>query len=394
MKIFYKLFIIVCIILIFHSIKISIRGDDNNKKNNNNKKEIKLNFEDKIKELFNIDDTEEGECKQVDIFLNKNTDDKYEDGGKGNLPQPKENHWKNYAKGDAAYLFDHLDEVLQKIISTNFETLYKGALENQEKKKSSQDDLYSYKNLIHGFFQGKYDGATEENKNRLNEIFQDFSRDKWDHFITLLTIKEIINEWRWESSMTLKKVFDEYDFNGDGRLDRKEFILFSIIYNKSNFGKKTSDLKYSYENVISDFIDPMFMFFDCDKNKEVTAEEMWKGLKKLKRKNNNAYSLFSCKLMLDMEKEYRTISVNDFILLNSKNKNGVVDIEEFRTGILLGFWNRQVKSDKIVNNDEFTNKGERWTTDGKDDKFCLSIKFFMKESTKLRKKVKEEMNKK
>lgn len=398
MKIFYKILTTFCLFLITYSIRQRIQEDGNNKKNNN-KKPVKLNFEDKIKALFNIDDVEEGECNQLDQILNGEFDKKKtkEDLNAGNLPRPKENIWKDYGKGDSAYLFDHLDDVLQNLVATKFDTLYKGAFEKQEKTKTTPEttsqDPYSYKNLVNGFFQGKYDGSLEENKNRLNEIYKDFSREKWEGYLNFPTIKEIVNEWRWDSKLDLKKVFDQYDYNGDGRLDRQEFILFSIFYNKDNFGKKTNDLKYSYEDLISDFIDPMFLFMDCDKNNEVNAEEMWKGLKKLKRKNNNTYSLYSCKLMLDMEKEYRTNAVNDFILLNSKKKDAVVDKGEFRIGILLGFWNRQVKPDKISTNDEFTQKGERWTSEGINDKFCLSIKFFMKESTKLRKKVKEDMTK-
>jgi hypothetical protein len=56
----------------------------------------------------------------------------------------------------------------------------------------------------------------------------------------------------------------------------------------------------------------------------------------------------------------RTAAVNDFILKNTNVKNGLLNKSEFRTGVLLGFWDRQTDFWEIFEEDERTMKNLRW----------------------------------
>lgn len=387
MKIYFTLLIIICLLVIATTIKIKKVGEHENK------------LDEKIKSLFNVDEKEEGECKKLENKMIEKTKSAFSltADGETQIPKKKTNPWQEYSKGDSAFLFDHLDDVLQSIIANKYKKIYDAALEAQTKLFSSSsppEDPYSYKYLLNIFLPNKYDASFPENKNRLAEVWPHFIRENWDNYITFPTFSEVCRDWSWVINKEGIKDFNKFDFNGDGRLDRKEFILYSIIMNKSLFGTKTAKQDYFYDDIFAELIDPMFMFIDCDKNGSVTSEEIWNGLRNLKRKNKDKYSLFSCKLKMDMEKEYRTISINDFILTNGKKKKAEVNLEEFRTGILLGYWKRQTRADKIVTDDTFAYKNERWIDDGKDDKMCLNIKFFLKENAKMRKATKAEINEK
>jgi hypothetical protein len=56
----------------------------------------------------------------------------------------------------------------------------------------------------------------------------------------------------------------------------------------------------------------------------------------------------------------RTAAINDFVLKNSKLKEGYVNREEFKQGILLGFWDRQTEKTGVLTGDERTMKSFRW----------------------------------
>ena len=119
------------------------------------------------------------------------------------------------------------------------------------------------------------------------------------------------------------------------------------------------------ENISKDIIEKLYTHItDLILNpKGVTAEHIWNGLKNLNR-GTELYNIYQC--------DIRTNSVNDFVIKSSKNK-GVLSKGEFRTGILLGYWTRQVKDDHIVIDDSFNGKSMRWV--GSKDKICNRKKY-------------------
>jgi hypothetical protein len=65
--------------------------------------------------------------------------------------------------------------------------------------------------------------------------------------------------------------------------------------------------------------------------------------------------------------------MNDFILKNMKTYEGYVNKQEFQLGILLGFWDRQIDSQKVFCDDCQSMKNSRWDIKGNVDKVCLRI---------------------
>ena len=55
-----------------------------------------------------------------------------------------------------------------------------------------------------------------------------------------------------------------------------------------------------------------------------------------------------------------TASINDFILKNSKTKDGAITRNEFRVGMLLGYWDRQAENTAIHTDDKRNLKNLRW----------------------------------
>jgi hypothetical protein len=328
-------------------------------------------MEGNIAKLFNTDEYNSGACQKVDL------EDKDKDilrpGAEygGNVPKPHQNKWAKIGKREAAYFLDHLEFLFKEKLVKKFQYLYDEA---RKMKANGVDDPYTEETLIIQLAQGR------NHKKGLGDFIKNFNQQAYEKAITLPQISEVIMLWKYYKETNpdfVKKTFDFYDFNGDGRLDMYEFILFTILHNKPIFGKQECKKDFCYDDILRELIDPMFSFFDCSKSNSVTAEEIWNGLKKLKRDANLDYSLFNCKIKLDFEKDYRTVSVSDFILQNRKNKDGQLDLDEFRLGILLGFWNRQVSSTSISDKDEFNSKADRWANNGKTDKFCEQIKYFL-----------------
>lgn len=150
-----------------------------------------------------------------------------------------------------------------------------------------------------------------------------------------------------------KKELDKYDFNGDGRLSAFE-ALFMVIWTAG----ERLDTDELFKKVSKEVIDPIFKYADCDKDGYIFAEGLFKTLKNMQVKNDQ-FDIFKC--VHPKSKQYQwTSSVNDFILKNASKYIGYMDINEFRRGILLGFWDRQVKKNTIDKGNEFNMKNLRW----------------------------------
>merc|ERR1712166_343602 len=149
-----------------------------------------------------------------------------------------------------------------------------------------------------------------------------FNSTIYEASITIPQMVEVFKTNKWSLSqdnflLEAKTLVDKYDFNGDGRLNLREFVLAMIF--------KTEDLVRAkicskcLENIAEEVIDPIYTFIDCEKRNMVSAEEIWKTLKFLIRKNENTYNIFTCKISNEV---YRTSSINDFVLKSHKTSLG------------------------------------------------------------------------
>jgi len=104
---------------------------------------------------------------------------------------------------------------------------------------------------------------------------------------------------------------------------------------------------------------------DCTNSNKISAEDMW-GVFQHFRKSNR-YNIYNCHLN---NKKYRTASMNDFVLKNMHSNEGYISREEFRIGILLGYWDRQTSPERVFTNDAKTFKSLRWDNKGMIDIIC------------------------
>jgi len=218
-------------------------------------------------------------------------------------------------------------------------------------------------------------GNTELFSKILSKLNPKFNINSYNVGINIEQITNIMTQWGWtKSSPTygenpIKELFDRYDWNGNGRLDPREFIFFSIAENKGIFEKSSS--KNPFKDVIETLLEPIFSFADCNDEGKVTSEQLWKTFEKLKCKKK--YDIFTCALK-GSDQSYRTSSVNDLIIKNSKEIEGYLNKNEFIKGILLGYWDRQTTNTEILKGDEKAKKNERWMNNGEKDKECEEIK--------------------
>jgi hypothetical protein len=105
-------------------------------------------------------------------------------------------------------------------------------------------------------------------------------------------------------------------------------------------------------------MDAIFLYLDCNDDGWLSAEEFWHNIYNLNR-NSEKYNIFS----FGVSESIRTAAVNDFIIKNSKVKEGYLTKEEFRQGILLGLWDRQTEKTQVLFDDSRTMKTLRWRDD-------------------------------
>lgn len=307
------------------------------------------------------------------------------------LPKKKVNQFKidQHGFGDSAYLFDWLDGFLQEDVTNKFKEIIKKARELSSDPQ--YPDIYSALNQLDAFkslganqnFVKPNEIDTPEAKERIIEALSKINRNvKPNVFKTGITISQLsllLPSWKWVYNSSLIKwqkiLFDQYDFDGDGRLNASEFILLSIVYNYYTKKLGTPVGENVYFELTREKIDGLFNFADCNADGFVSAEELWYTAKKLKRtKDIGKYDIFKCNAYKPMENEYRSAASNDFILKNDRTVEGLVNLEEFRMGILLGYWNRQIDALDPVGDNSLNEKSLRWGADGHLDLKCEQIK--------------------
>ena len=242
---------------------------------------------------------------------------------------------EQYGYGQSAYFFDYIDSVLQEPITKTFTEIYSNALNIK---------------------------ATEMESPR---VFQDpYEESIYRNSITKAQLSKLIKKWNWSTSKSPSDIIKTYDYNNDGRLNPREFIIAMLTINE-NAMLSNSSCTNCMEEIVNSYLSPLYHQCDpCGKDK-ITSEDIWSNFKYLNRNCSN-YDIYKCSL-----KDYRTSSVNDFIL--KSGTKGTMTRKEFIRGILLGYWNRHTDYMKVVTGNRLTGKERRWIDEGKTDYICKRI---------------------
>jgi len=300
--------------------------------------------------------TKQTNCEKTRVYdlIVKDYYNKYE---RKNLITNKFNWIKKWGEGPVAYLFDYLDSVLRNDILEEFKGIFK--------------NITSYSNIDNKEYQDTLNMNTYMNDVRLrigySQKIKDYNnRIKTSYFksaVNTVQLRQAIPALGWiipnKDDDYAKKFVLNYDIDGDGRLNARELILGSIIGNKGNF--KNKNCKLCFDKTISK-IDKIFDFINCAKNGFIDAEQMWESFPLLIR-NTSMYNIFSIRNDMSI----RTNAVNDLVLKNVELVDGFLSKEEFRIGILLGFWDRQTTESGIIDGDSRNLKSLRWSDDGMTD---------------------------
>lgn len=299
------------------------------------------------------------------------------------LPRKKNNIYdKQQGYGTSAYLFDFLDELFQADIAKEFQKVF------DEVKKLTPDakeytDPYPLSKLVSAFSQDKEDPtaapvAAPEEKDLLEKLKSltksnnnIFNENSWKNSVTAANIFKATKDFQWNYNPNennwAKKIVDKYDFDGDGRLNPREFIVMTIIHNKNILG---TTCKNCYNDIITKKIDPIFQFVDCNQDSKISPEDLWHNFKTLKRKSPGKANIYSCRIK---GKRYRTNAINDFFIKNMSSFDGFLNKDEFRAAILLGYWDRHTDNEKIYLDDKKIFKQLRWGPNEDTDLVCDRI---------------------
>lgn len=258
-------------------------------------------------------------------------------------------HWvKKWGYGPVAWLFDFLDPVFRQDFLIEAEQIIK------DFSKLSKDDTDDYEDAF------KLSAIAPKNNKLLSDndfkaINPKFSKANYEKAVNAVQLNKAIEDWSWSFTNGSKDpAFDfivKYDINGDGRMDPYELILGVIWTNKKREGLFCYDCFF----LLSKKIGAMFEYMDCSKRGYLEAEDLWNKFPSLHRKEK-FWDIFSA----GNSDTIRTNSVNDFILKNSNSIDAAVTKDEFVTGILLGFWQRQISEDGLLKDDKKNLKDLRW----------------------------------
>lgn len=286
--------------------------------------------------------------------------------------QPANFEWvKNWGFGPSAYMFDFLDPVLKPDILKEFHKIF-----NSIKAMPSEDpeykDPFDLKKLTTNINDKELKAKAVKDLSKLNKTLNPKVHES---SVNAVQLRKALKEWKWGVDLNqedyARTFIQKYDINGDGRLNPRELILGAIDQNKHLLG--TAICMNCFFDVIKK-IDAIFMYIDCNSDGFISSEDLWNNLPKLKR-NTPKYNMFA----LSKQGYIRTSSVNDFILSNMNTQNGLLNKNEFRIGILFGFWNRQTNHAKVIDGDERTLEELRWTDD---DMVDFKLEDYLKELKK------------
>lgn len=303
------------------------------------------------------------------------------------LPDIKSNKYelKKIGFEKSAYLFDFLDAALEQPIMLALQKLWDSAFANKieetydlKNRKSENFNPYALQFLFKSNETDKFLIC------EIKKIRKNFNEKIYNESITLPQFRSAAKTWTYHKNKNdpLKFIFDQHDLNGDGRLSRKEFILAFLETHKTTLGEPACIEQPCIHSVIRDYVSVMFERIDCKDNEKVNAEEIWEGVKSLKRfirddkgaltnEKQNNFDMYQCEAN---GVKVHTNSVSDFVIKSQKTFTGYLDKTEFVRGIMLGYWNRNVDdlkfyldSEKLENLKESkSNKELRWNDNGVD----------------------------
>lgn len=293
------------------------------------------------------------------------------------IPKSKHNKYEKrlYGWGPSAYLFDYLDPVISEPILTAFEKLWTEVKsQNVFPTEQDKEDPYTLKKIFN-----MPDQPDEVLLARFQSLKPSFNQNVWKESATIPQLRQVARDWNYNptSADFAREIVDTYDYNGDGRLSPREFIIAYLNINRAVLGtkecKKDKDGKSietgCINEVVKTLLHPIFLRIDCaDYDDKVGAEEIWTVLAHLKRYQmdpttkqpktdapENRFNIFDCKIFGE---QYHTTAVNDFVLKSQKTIDGYLNKLEFVRGILLGYWARKVDDVGVRNRDDYKNK--RW----------------------------------
>ena len=313
------------------------------------------------------------ELKKTNEEKKMEQEDRVKYGAKPGMPKKKENYYerKMIGWGPSAYLFDFIDDVLEKEIVSEFKRIWLEA--NTITPDPTFKDPYSLENML---------GMTGTEEELLQKVLSltlksdgtyTFDKKSWQNSLPLAKLAKLVDEWKWyvdkKKPDPYKAILDKFDFNGDGRLNPKEFIIAMIRNNKliSEIGV----CKNCLEKIVNESINPIFMYLDCSNAEKINSQDIWNNLQKLKRSNANTFNFYLCEVNGGT---FRTSTVNDFIIKSKVTLEGYLSKSEFRQAILNGYWTRHVDEYTIYDDDKRNMKSLRWSEDGTVDKVCEAIK--------------------
>jgi hypothetical protein len=293
------------------------------------------------------------------------------------IPHKKTNYYEKIKMGweASSYFFDFIDPALRDLVVAEFDRIFK------EAQKLTPPNGFKEPYTVAGILGLNPANLPSEAEmiNKLKSLWPTWNVDIWRTSITVGQVASIIEQWSWNFDTShnnpAKKIVDHYDFDGDGRLNPREFLI-AMIQNNKKVIDGPKKCRNCMEKIIESRIDPMFMYFDCASYNIITAEQIWTGLTKLIRPTKG-FDIFKCSLESG---KYRTAAINDFVLKAHKLVNGKVTKEEFRHGILLGFWDRQTDDTHVYMDDGKNLKSLRWGSNGEIDIMCEKILSTIKKS--------------
>ena len=159
-----------------------------------------------------------------------------------------------------------------------------------------------------------------------------FNKQVWEASVTIPQVRMASKKWNFNanSNDAAREIVDTYDYNGDGRLSRKEYLIAYLNINRAIIGQKscsfyTNSKGQKTENecihsFVKNIIYPMFFKADCgDYDDKIGSEEIWYSFKSLIRKNGDKdekrFNIYDC---IILNEPYHTTSINDFILKSQR----------------------------------------------------------------------------
>jgi len=260
---------------------------------------------------------------------------------------------KEWGYGKTAYFLDFLDPVLLEDVLGEFKKIYKDMFAMSSKDTKKYKDPFDMKKLM-----GTDKKMMKKFAKNLKKINKNYEPKIYKVSVNAVQIHTAMPKWKWSIDVGLKDYavtfLKKYDMNGDGRLNPRELILGALEHNKHLFG--TGICTHCMEGV-TDKIDAIFQYLDCDNDGKITSEDLWNNLPKIKR-SSTKYDIFA----LAKNEGIRLDAINDFILKNNVITIGALNKIEFRNGIIYGIWDRQTDFFSIIDGDKKSLKHLRWSS--------------------------------